>query len=53
MSDIKEQSEPFVESNVGTLESIGHRQTRRRRSRWHTRRRRVLTQVNDTPNVTS
>ena len=52
MSDIKEQNEPLVESNVSASERISHRRIRRRGFRLHTRRRQALAQVNGT-DVTS
>jgi hypothetical protein len=52
MSDIEEQNESLLNSNVSASERIGHRRIRRRGFRLHTRRRQFLEQVNGT-DVTS
>jgi hypothetical protein len=48
MSEIKEQNERLVESNVSASERIGHSRIQRRRFRLHKRRRQALAQVNST-----
>jgi len=52
MSEIKEQNERLVESNVNASERIGHSRIRHRCFRLHKRRRQALAQVNST-DVTS